>query len=70
VVEREVTSKITVTEKEITDFFDANRAQFNLPETAYHIAQIVITPTRDPGINNRSNDDATTAEAARRRQRP
>jgi len=64
VVDREVTSKVSVTEKEITDFYDANRAQFNLPETAYHIAQIVITPTRDPGINNRGNDDATTPEAA------
>ena len=32
VIEREVTSKIAVTDKDITDFFKANRAQFNIAE--------------------------------------
>ncbi|HEX5214722.1 MAG TPA: peptidylprolyl isomerase [Vicinamibacterales bacterium] len=60
VVEREVTEKIKVTDQEIADFYNANRAQFNLNETAYHIAQIVITPVRDAGLNNRLGDDATS----------
>jgi len=64
VVDRDVVSKISVTEQEISDFFTANRAQFNLPEPAYHIAQIIITPTKDEGINNRAGDDATTPAAA------
>ena len=34
-IEQEVTSKISVTDQEITDFFNANRAQFNLPEDAF-----------------------------------
>ena len=43
-IEQEVTSKVAVSDQEITDFFNANKAQFNLPEEAYHLAQIVITP--------------------------
>ena len=64
VLEREVTSKITVTDDDINDFFQANKAQFNLAEDAFHIAQIVVTPVRDAGLNNRSGDDATTVQAA------
>ena len=63
-IEREVGSKITVTEQEVTDFFNANRAQFNVPEESYHIAQIVVTPVRDAQVANRSGDDATTPQAA------
>ena len=64
IIEQEVISKITVTDQEITDFFNANRSQFNLPEEAYHLAQIIVTPVREPQIANRTGDDATTAQAA------
>ena len=64
VMEREVASKVTVTDQQVTDFFNANRAQFNLPEEAYHLAQIVVTPAPDPQLANRTGDDATTPQAA------
>jgi peptidyl-prolyl cis-trans isomerase SurA len=64
VVEREIQSKVTVTDKDIADFFDANRQRFNFPEEAYHIAQIVVTPVRDAQLANRSGSDAATPEAA------
>jgi peptidyl-prolyl cis-trans isomerase SurA len=64
VIEQEVVSKITVTDQEATDFFNANRAQFNLPEDAYHLAQIIVTPVRDAQLANRTGDDATTPQAA------
>lgn len=64
VIEREVTSKITVTDQEVSDFFNANRAQFNFPEDAYRIAQIVVTPVDEPQQANRTGDDATTPQAA------
>ena len=63
-IAQEVTSKITVTDQQITDFFNANRAQFNFPEDSYHLAQIVVTPVRDAQVTNRSGDDATTPQAA------
>jgi peptidyl-prolyl cis-trans isomerase SurA len=64
VITQEVSSKITVSEQEIQDFFNANRAQFNIAEESYHVAQIVVTPVRDARLANRTGDDATTPQAA------
>ena len=64
VIEQEVRSKVAVTDQEVSDFFNANKAQFNFPEEAYHIAQIIVTPVREPQPGNRSGDDATTPQAA------
>jgi peptidyl-prolyl cis-trans isomerase SurA len=64
VVEREVTSKITVTDQDVSDFFNANRAQFNIAEESYRVAQIVVTPVREPQSANRAGSDAATPEAA------
>jgi parvulin-like peptidyl-prolyl isomerase len=63
-IAQEVVSKIAVTDQEVTTFFNANRAQFNFPEDAYHLAQIVVTPVADAQLNNRTGDDAATPEAA------
>jgi peptidyl-prolyl cis-trans isomerase SurA len=67
--EREVGSKVTVTDQEVTAFFEANRAQFNRTEDAYRVAQIVITPVREARITNRSGNDATTPEEAAAKSR-
>jgi peptidyl-prolyl cis-trans isomerase SurA len=64
VIEREVSSKITITDQDIADFHKANIAQFNRPEDTYRIAQIVITPTREPQRTNRSGNDAGTPQEA------
>jgi parvulin-like peptidyl-prolyl isomerase len=63
-LEQEVGSKVVVSEQEVSDFFNANRAQFNLPEAGYHLAQIIVTPMRDAQLANRTGDDATTPQAA------
>ena len=64
VLEQEVTAKISISDQDVGAFFNANRAQFNLPEEAYHLAQIVVTPQREPQIANRTGDDAATPQAA------
>ena len=64
VLEQEVGAKVVVDDKEISGFFDANRPQFNMPEESYHIAQIVVTPVREPQITNATGDDAATPQAA------
>ena len=64
VIEREVTSKVAVTDQQVTEFFNANRAQFNLPEESFRIAQIVVTPVREPQLANRTGDDATSPATA------
>ena len=64
VIDQQVASKVNVTDQEVSDFFLANRAQFNLPEESYHLAQIIVTPVREPQRANRSGDDAASPEAA------
>jgi peptidyl-prolyl cis-trans isomerase SurA len=67
VLEREVTSKVTVTDQAIADFYNANRERFNVAETQYRIAQIVVTPVREPQAANRMNDDAASPGAAQQK---
>jgi peptidyl-prolyl cis-trans isomerase SurA len=64
VIEQEVSSKIGVSDQEVSDYFNANKAQFNFPEEAYHIAQIVVTPAPDQQQANQTGDDAATPQAA------
>src|SRR5689334_20068388 len=63
-VNKEITSKISVTDAEIKAFYDKNKESFNLPES-YHIAHILVTPVADPDLHNGKNDDAKSPEEAR-----
>jgi peptidyl-prolyl cis-trans isomerase SurA len=64
---REVEAKISITDQDISSFYNQNRAQFNVAETQYRVAQILVTPHKDPQLHNRKNDDATTDVEARRK---
>jgi peptidyl-prolyl cis-trans isomerase SurA len=66
-VNREVVAKISITDQDVADFYNQNRAQFNVAETQYRVAQIVVTPRKDPQIRNRKNDDATSEPEAKRK---
>jgi len=59
-----VGSKIAVTDQEVTDAFTANRAQFNMAEESYRLAQIVVTPVPDAQVANATGDDAKTPQEA------
>ena len=63
-INKEITSKISVSEAEIKSFYDKNKESFNLPES-YHIAHILVTPVADPELRNGKNDDAKSPEEAR-----
>src|SRR5216684_2783749 len=64
---REVVAKITITDQDVSDFYNANKAQFNVAEPQYHIAQIVVTPRKEQQIRNRKNDDAANEAEAQRK---
>jgi peptidyl-prolyl cis-trans isomerase SurA len=66
-INREVVGKIAITDQDISDFYKQNQSQFNVTEPQYRVAQIVITPRKDPQVRNRKNDDATTDAEARRK---
>lgn len=64
VVDKEVADKIGVTDADVAAFYEANKASFNRAEDAVHIAQIVVTPVREPQRTNRTGDDASTPQEA------
>ena len=60
VLHKEVTSKITVTEQDIKDYYNAHRSEFNLIEPRYHLAHILVTTAPDPqgGNGNKARNEA------------
>jgi hypothetical protein len=64
VVDSEVAAKAAVTEQEIKDFFETNKAQFNREEDSVRIAEIVITPVRENQQTNRTGNDAGSPQEA------
>ena len=67
-INKEITSKISVSETEIENFYNQNKASFNLPES-YRIAHILVTPVEDPEVENQRNDDAKSAREAQQKAR-
>ena len=63
---KEITSKISVSESEIKDYFAKNKASYNLPES-WHVLHLLVTPFTDSQITNARNDDAKTDEVARQK---
>jgi peptidyl-prolyl cis-trans isomerase SurA len=67
VINKEIASRLSVSDAEIAEYYERNKASFNVPETQYHLAQILVTPIPDPQLRNLANDDARTPVAAERK---
>jgi peptidyl-prolyl cis-trans isomerase SurA len=63
---KEITSKISVSESEIKEYFARNKANYNLPES-WHVLHLLVTPFADSQVTNARNEDAKTDEAARQK---
>jgi peptidyl-prolyl cis-trans isomerase SurA len=68
VMNKEVSSKINVTDQDINDYFAAHKSEFNLIEPQYHLAQIFVTPTPNPQVHNQNNKAQNEAEARKKIQ--
>ncbi len=66
-VNKEITSKISITDREIAEFYAANRASFNRAEPAVHLAQILVTSAADPNVRNLKNDKAQNDDQAKKK---
>jgi peptidyl-prolyl cis-trans isomerase SurA len=68
-INKEIESKINITDAEISDYYNAHKAEFNLIEPQYHMAQIVVTtsPAQQPG-NLQNNKAAGEADAKKKIQ--
>jgi peptidyl-prolyl cis-trans isomerase SurA len=66
-INKEINSKITVTDADVAAYYNQHKAEFNLIETRYHLAQIQVTsmPSAQPG--NLQNSKATNDGDAKRK---
>lgn len=68
VMNKEVSSKINVTDQDITDYFKAHKGEFNLIEPQYHLAQIIVTPVPNPHSQNQNEKAQNDADARKKIQ--
>jgi peptidyl-prolyl cis-trans isomerase SurA len=64
---KETTAKISISDKEIAEFYEANKASFRRAEPQLHLAQILVTPVGNETIRNLKGDNALDEEEARRK---
>jgi peptidyl-prolyl cis-trans isomerase SurA len=50
VLNKEVTSKINISDDDITNYYNQHKAEFNLIEPQYHLAQILVTTQPNPQV--------------------
>jgi peptidyl-prolyl cis-trans isomerase SurA len=67
VINKEIVSHIKISEADITDYYNQHKAEFNLIEPQYHLAQILVTTTPNPQVRNLKNDKAQNDAEARKK---
>jgi len=68
VINKEITSKITVSDADISAYYNAHKADFNLVEPRYHLAQIVVTAMPSADASNVKNKALNEADAHKKIQ--
>ncbi len=67
---KEINSKINITDADISSYYNAHKADFNLAEPRYHLAQIVVTtsapPQQQAGTNLQNSKASNDAEARKK----
>jgi peptidyl-prolyl cis-trans isomerase SurA len=66
---KEINSKINITDADISNYYNAHKVDFNVPEPQYHLAQIVVTSIPGPPqqAGNLQNSKATSDADAKRK---
>jgi peptidyl-prolyl cis-trans isomerase SurA len=68
VMNKEVSSKINVTDQDITDYYNGHKGEFNLIQPQYHLAQIMVTPAPNPQAPNQNDKAQNEADARKKIQ--
>jgi peptidyl-prolyl cis-trans isomerase SurA len=62
---REINSKITISDADVTQYYNDHKSEFNLVEPQYHLAHILVVPGSPQPVRNLKNSDARTDAEAR-----
>jgi len=67
VMNKEVSSKINVTDQDITNYYNQHKSEFNLIEPQYHLAKIMVTGMPNAQAHNLQNSKAQNDADARKK---
>src|SRR3954447_15896161 len=67
VLNKEITSKINISDQDINNYYNDHKAEFNLIEPQYHLAHIFVTPAPNPQVRNLQNSKAQNDADARKK---
>jgi peptidyl-prolyl cis-trans isomerase SurA len=66
-IAKEITSHITITDADVSNFYNTHKASFNLAEPQVHLAQIMVTPVPDPNVRNLKGSKAQNEAEAKQK---
>jgi peptidyl-prolyl cis-trans isomerase SurA len=64
---KDVFSHINITDKDVSDFYQANKPAFNYPENNYRVAQIVVSSAPSSDVKNLKRDKAQNEDQAKKK---
>jgi peptidyl-prolyl cis-trans isomerase SurA len=67
VLNKEITSKIAISDNDISSYYNAHKAEFNLIEPQYHLSHIFVSTQPNSQVRNLKNDKAQNEAEARKK---
>lgn len=67
VINKEINSKINITDEDVDNYYNLHKADFNLIEPQYHLAEIVVTSVPAQQVGNLQNSKAHNDVEARKK---
>jgi len=63
----QIGNQINITDKDVNEFYEGNKAAFRYPETTYHLARIAVSPGPNPDVRNLAGNKAQNDDQARKK---
>jgi peptidyl-prolyl cis-trans isomerase SurA len=67
VLNKEITSRINITDTDVSSYYNEHKAEFNLIEAQYHLAKIMVSGAGNGQVHNLQNSKAQNDAEARKK---
>jgi peptidyl-prolyl cis-trans isomerase SurA len=67
VLNKEITSRINITDQDVSGYYNDHKAEFNLIEAQYHLAKIMVSAAGNSPVHNLQNSKAQNDAEARKK---
>ncbi len=67
VLNKEITSRINITDQDVAGYYNAHKAEFNFIEPQYRLSKIMVTGMPNPQVHNLQNSKAQNDADARKK---